>query len=272
MTQLVAIAADLHTTGYGALIKPAVKLDNGGTYKASKGERFLWKSWCTHWEKIGNFASKNDLSVTLILNGDALEATAKERSNQIITKNKAKIIEYAFDTLEPALDVCTSVFVIRGTEFHTGQSGEYEELLARDINAEKDGDNYSWWQLYANFDGILFDIEHHGPLGRLPWTLGNALNRLTVELLIGYNKIGSKMPDIAIRSHNHIYATNSDHYATRVISTPAWKLGAHDSYVRRLAKVVPADIGGMYIVCDRGKYERFMDIYKPAPSRPWRKK
>jgi len=143
-----------------------------------------------------------------------------------------------------------------------------EEKIAIDINAEKCGDQYSWWELLLECEHVQFDIRHHGPLGRLEHTMGNALNRRATEIQDLYWSQQRKCPDVAIQSHNHKFATSSDQYAVKVYAAPAWQLITE--FIKRIGNIKPADIGGLYFICDKGEYTPVVKRYKPEATRAWR--
>ena len=135
------------------------------------------------------------------MNGDLVDKpNGKFRGTQFVSLNDADIFKMAIDVLEPVLDKSDRVFVIRGTSSHVEH---LEEKIAIDIGAEKIDGNWSAHELLIEVDGVLFDIRHHGPLGRLEWTRANALNKRAVELCLVY--ANRRIPDVAIQSHNHHY-------------------------------------------------------------------
>ena len=115
---------------------------------------------------------------------------------------------------------------------------------------------------------MLYDIRHHGPLGRMEHTMGNALNRRAKEMEDLYWSQQRKCPKVAVQSHNHRFATSSDQYAVKVYALPAWELKTE--FVHRIGIIKPADIGGMYFICDKGEYVPVVKRYKPEVARAWR--
>jgi hypothetical protein len=177
----------------------------------------------------------------------------------------------AIDALEPALDVADHHFIVRGTAAHVGSSGELEDIIAIDTGAEGPGKGqHSWWELMLEVDGVKFDIRHHGPLGRLDWTAGNALNRRAMEIINLYLADGQRVPDIACQSHNHRFATSSENYAVKVIALPAWQLATE--FIKRIGAIKPADIGGIWFEADGGNWQQHVELYPIKLSRPWRPK
>ncbi|KKK70938.1 hypothetical protein LCGC14_2918940, partial [marine sediment metagenome] len=162
------VVGDLHTNSTVGLVTPTTNLDDGGTYRSSKGQRWLWRKWLSFWDEVSTVAEKHNASVWTVFNGDLVSVKVKHESTQFNSMNMADVFPMAIDTLMPAIDRSERVFVLRGTAAHGGLSGEKEEEIARDIGAEKCGDNHSWWELLLECEGVLYDIRHHGPLGRLP--------------------------------------------------------------------------------------------------------
>lgn len=267
------------------MCKPLFRLDEGGAYQASPGQKkFLWPGWLDYCEQVRDTAREYKAKkVVGISNGDLVEGDTKFRSKQIITRNIAQVVRASVETIMPMVDVVDHMFVLRGTEAHTGGSGELEELVAEDLtNVVPSGEicidskgrekytRYSWWDMYYEFDGVIMDVSHHGKLGLLPWTRVNALHRLAEELILAYVKSGKKLPHLAFRAHRHKKADTFDNHPIRVIALPCWQLAT--AYVHRLGSPEPADVGGTIVVCDRGDYEIIKCDYKPKPARPKRLK
>ena len=260
------VVGDLHCNSSVGLLPYSVNLDDGGTYRSSKGQRWLWRNWLSFWDDVSTVAEKHKASVWTVFNGDWVDKpNGKFLGWQFITHNDSDIKKMGIDVAEPALDVADRVFVNRGTKIHVGN---LEEQLAEDISAEKIGDNYSSEFLLIDVEGVLFDIRHHGPLGRLPWTRGNALNKRAIELLLLYTN--QKVPQVAVQNHGHHYATSSEEYPIKVYAQPAWQLTPE--YAHGMKIIEPADIGGMYFICDKGEYDPVVKRYKPETPRPWRAK
>jgi hypothetical protein len=261
------VVGDLHINSTVGLLPYSTNLDDGGTYRSSKGQRWLWRNWLSFWEDVKHVKASEKAKVWTVFNGDVIDKNGKHPQTQNISQNEADILRMANDTVEPAHDVSDIEFVVRGTAAHSGSSGYLEEMFAADIGAEKCGDNYSWWELLLESDGVLFDIRHHGPLGRLPHTRGNALNRRAVELMLKY--ANQRCPDVAVQNHNHAFATSSDGYPVKVFSNLPWQLPTE--FAARIG-VINAEVGGMYFICDKGEYVPVVKRYQPERTRPWKAK
>ena len=269
MTTILAIVGDTHVNSTVGLITPVCNLDDGGTYRSSKGQRWLWRNWLNFWNEIYNLKMKHkDNKVWTVFNGDLVDVNGKHQQTQNVSQNETDVFKMAIDTLMPALDVSDRVFVVRGTAAHVKSSASMEEKIAIDIGAEKNGNQWAWWELLLDCEDVRFDIRHHGPLGRLPHTRGNALNRRAVELMLRY--ANQRCPDVGIQSHNHRFSSSSDEYPIKVYALPAWQLITE--FVSRIGNIEPADVGGMYFVCDKGQYQPVVKRYEPERIRPWRAK
>lgn len=99
-TAIIAFG-DTHINSTVALCTPKVQLDDGGTYHASRGQRWLWDMWLEYiaWAKDMTDGYKR----AVLINGDLAELDTKRRSNQIITANKATIQATIRDVLDPLM-------------------------------------------------------------------------------------------------------------------------------------------------------------------------
>ena len=264
MATLLAVVSDTHINSTVGLIRPQIQLDDGGTYKASKSQRQLWAWWLDYWENV----PKADRTIGIFA-GDIVEGDTKKRSNQVISRNRSAVLSMAIDTLEPALDVCDSVYIIRGTSAHVGKSGELEELLAQDITtAVHAEETASWWYLEAVCEGVKFFAAHHTTMGRLPWTFANAANRNALEAFYYYTNLGKLPPQILMYAHNHLFANSGrGNYPSQCFHLPAWQLST--SYTNRKPLGL-ADIGGLFIICKDGDYSWQKKIYTPTTSKIWK--
>lgn len=259
---IVPVVADSHTNSSIGLCPPVVNLDDGGTYHASPGQRWLYDNWLRYWDDVDEIAKRNTADIYTVINGDAGEIDHKVRTTQLITRNKANVLRMMSDVYERPLLISRRIFVIRGTAAHTGPSAELEEEFAYDIEAEKDGERAAWWQLRAEFGGVQFFIQHHGRLGGRLWTKSNSLNTVAVEVML-------TMPEVQVyvQSHNHTFADTGMTYPVRVIASPAWQLATEYTY--RNGRFGPADVGGLLFMCEGGEYEMKVIRYKPERPKVW---
>jgi len=252
--------SDLHINSSVAICPPVVNLDDGGTYHASRGQRWLWECWKEFSLAVKTLSGRK----VLLLCGDLGELDVKRRSNQLITVNKATILNIVLDTLAPLVDAVDSLIVIRGTMAHTGKSQWLEEAIARQYDHavhDKACDNASWYHFRGEIGGVKVDAAHHVSMGGLPWTAPNAANKLAFRVMSAYSMDYKQAPpDYAYRAHNHRYADSGNNYECKAIILPCWSLITEFGY--RVGRELDlADIGGVI----NGELIR----YKPRIGRIW---
>lgn len=265
---IVAIAGDLHVNSTVALCPPRYTLDDGGTYVASKQQRFIWNHWVSYWDAIKEYKEQG-YYIYAVLNGDLVDDLA-HRSTQLITKNPADIIDIGIQALEPCLSVADRIFVIRGTEAHVGSSASLEETLANEIGAVVDDEtgNHSRWLFRAVINDVSLHIAHHPGMGHMRmWTRGGDANRLAAQLFMRYAEMGIKAPDLAIFGHNHKPVDSYDNYPTRAVILPSWQLNT--AFGHRIGGGwLP--IGGAYVVLDGEGYTVKKKFHK-WPVTSWKR-
>lgn len=250
----VALVSDLHVNSTVALCPPQVNLDDGGTYRASKQQRWIWRKWLEFWQTVAE--RREGRRLIIILNGE-LADNNYHPTTQLVTRNPADMMRLSVAALQPALDLLQDgdrVYVLRGTEAHSGPSSHLDEELAQDIGATGSGDTASLSRLRLAIDGVRFDVAHHPPGGggRLPWTRGTFANRLAAMRVFECAESGERAPHLLIRGHVHRPDDSYDRFATRALVLPSWQL--QTSYGFRIGGE-PLPIGGAIVTCAGGRYE-----------------
>jgi hypothetical protein len=261
----ILVLSDLHVGSTVALCKPSNQLDDGGTYLASAGQHWLYRSWEDMTERVRR-NRRGDLYI--VVNGDAVEGDLKRRSAQLISRNPATVNAIAADLLDPLARTAQGIFFIRGTAAHVGQSASLEEQLAADLDAVKcpDTGRYSWWHLPLEVDGLLISIAHHPGIGvsKNPAQWFGGIDRLAERVVSTCANQRRRIPDLVIRSHNHTHRDSRDHYRTRAITTPAWTLATE--HIHRIEPGAIASIGAILVHVAGSAYEVEDIIYQPAPE------
>src|SRR3972149_9686768 len=104
MTTILAVVSDTHINSTVGLSTPSVTLDDGGEYRASKGQRWLWHNWLDFWDTVTELVTRHDAKVWTVFNGDLVEGDGKNRSTQLITQNDTTVMSMALDAIRPALE------------------------------------------------------------------------------------------------------------------------------------------------------------------------
>jgi len=267
---IVAIAGDLHVNSTTALCPPAINLDDGGTYRASKIQRWLWRHWLDYWEQIQQAKQMTGYPVVVVFNGE-LADDLNHRSTQLITKNTDDMLRLAVAALGPALAVADHIIVTRGTEAHAGASATLDEIVARDIGAIPDTtdgiEHHARWLWRGMIAGVRFHVAHHPGMGHArAWTRGGDANRIAAQILYRYVEQRTEYPDLAIFGHTHKPVDSYDNHPVRAIVFPSWQLT--NAYGHRLGgDWLP--VGAGYVVCNDGRYE-VHKWFKNYPIEKWK--
>ncbi len=269
-TVVVALFADTHPNSTVGLLHPdGVDLDDGQKVLPSRAQRWLWRNWLAYWKFVADLKKKYRAEVWAVCLGDGTDDNTHSKHG-LITVNKSIIVDISVMVWEPV--VADVKFMVRGTESHTGGSGELEELVAKEIGAEKDGHNHSWWWLPLEAEGVLFDLAHHpGSTSRMPWTLGGGANRQAAILVYEYAISGNILPQFGLRAHGHHAEDSGSNHPIRVLYLSPWQLctafGQRIGYSGRLEPV-----GGIAVVCKEGHGEVHVKKYRPVRRAPWTRK
>jgi hypothetical protein len=265
MTTIIADLGDLHVNQTVAVCPPVVNLDDGGTYHASRTQRWLHECLQDYTAQFYALEGRH----IVFLKGDAAELDCKRRSVQIISPNKATIQRITQEILEPIVNPADKLIVMRGTPAHVGKSSWIEETIAADYSNTQWSSKSaaSWWHMQATIDGVRFDIAHHAPMPGDQQNYPKAAIDLAKRALWHYRVILQQEPPAIIsRSHNHRFADSYDNFETRAIFTGAWTVMPEYGY-RAGKELSVSHIGGMIYIIDNGKVEAKKIQYHPRESR-----
>lgn len=254
--------SDLHINSTVGLLGPGrIKLPDGNTIVQSDAQAWTWSKF----ESFLDSPVRGRL-VTFI-NGEIADNNY-HRTTQLHTTDPASIIELALATIEPLVRKSEVIIVTRGSEAHAGIGSHLDEIIAKEIGAEKLGtDSHAHWWANPTIGGVKFDIAHHPRFGQGSYhTSHNTAGKLAADMIMYSAKFGGLTPDVMIRSHNHTFSDSGLNYPVRAFVTPPWQLSTHFSH--RLGyggKLLP--VGGMVFYCNNGKYNVQPKLYMPEKSK-----
>lgn len=276
---VLAITSDLHAGSTVALCPPEIDLDDGGAYKASRVQQWMWQSWADFWAKVQTVRREADADLYTLFNGDLVDGN-HHGTTQILSGNpnaQAAVVNACIQvplSLKPE-----KIWVIRGTDAHVGQSACSEERIAdglrrdkRPIVTETYTKSASHWHARAEIHGWRFDFAHHGRVGTRPWTKPNVVINLAAEIFIEHaiedfdaNREPTA-PHIAIRSHMHQFVDTGNAHRTRVIQTPAWQLAT--SFINRIAPGKLGEVGGIIVTIEPDRCPDVRPVIYKADATP----
>lgn len=270
MIKNIVVISDTHSGCKFALCPPKVKLDDGGEYIASKYQLELWEKWKQFWNVEVPKLTKNETFV-VVHNGDAIDGIHHDSVTQV-SHNIVDQINIAEEVMQIPLrnPKCKGYYHIRGTEAHVGKSGQYEEQLAKRLNAipSEDG-QYARWEMYLRFgknkDHLIHFTHHVGTTNSSAYE-STAVYKEFIEAYTEAGRFGDVPPSVICRSHRHrdfIIPISVENGLAYSVVTPAWQLKTPFVYRGMLGRASTPHIGGIII---RENQDGFLYIQ----SKVWR--
>jgi hypothetical protein len=254
----------MHVISTVGLCPPrGVELDDGGLYKPSKAQRWLWSCWVDYWQRVAEM--RQGAALVVLINGDWVDGDHHD-TPQIATTNPATMIDAMVDVMKPALKLAPdAIIVVRGTESHVGKSGYLEEIAARAIGAAPDSETGtdSWFTWCGDLDGVRIHAAHHGTSGNLPYTKLNTFARSVYTF-------GAAHPDVdlMIRNHKHRFLDTAGNFRLRGLMSASWQLST--AFGHRIAPGDLLPVGGWIIRCSDGKFSAEKKNYEPKRGKVWK--
>lgn len=253
----LVVVSDTHAGCRLALCRPEpIQLDGGGMYQASKFQLKLWEFWREFFDVWVPLVTGGE-PYDLVHNGDAIEGVHHRATTQI-SHNLEDQQRIAEGVLRPEVERCLAgggtYYHIRGTEAHVGQTGEFEERLARTLGAKPNSEGqYARWDLWKRVgdeNGPLVNLLHHvGTTG----SAAHEASAVNAELTATYNEAArwdQKPPDYVVRSHRHRFIAvdmESGRGHAAAIVTPAWQGRTPFAFKIPGARVSTPQFGGILI-------------------------
>jgi len=268
---VVAVVSDLHAGGTTALCPPAVTMNEGGTYRQSKLQGWLWVNYLAYWDMIDELlaAPETQPRFIMVLLGDLIEGLHHKRT-QLWTTNLNTQGKAAEEALQEGYKRNPDhMFFVRGTATHVGDEGLMEEAIAQNFGAVGPREGvYSWYHLQLDINSIISDYLHHGSGSGREWTKANPVNNQAADLGLNYFERGEKPPDVAFRAHVHQKGDSYDNFKIRVISLPSWQLSTEFGHKIGRGKQLP--IGSVALLIGDSIYD-VESYYRWSPGvEPWK--
>lgn len=247
----LVVLGDTHIGSTVALSKPVINLDDGGTYHASKAQVNIYKAWQELQKVISNLPPPKPV---LVLLGDLVETDAKNRSDQVITRNAETLRTMAVDVLDEVAKLCTAVYVVRGTEAHTGKSASMDDAIGKEFGSTGPvASSHSYWWLPLEIEHVRVDIAHHANMSGVPWNKSSATT-LASRVLFSCAEKGEIAPNLILRAHQHRWGDSKDDFEViRAVQLPGWTFAT--AHIHKVNPGSIAEIGAAIINIEKGNYE-----------------
>lgn len=272
----LVVISDTHCGCRVGLHPPAPsRLDGGGQYVPSSFQRGLWSWWEEFWQSWVPVVTKGE-PYDVVHNGDAIDGVHHGSTTQI-SHNIGDQVLVAETALLPIADRCRksggSYYHIRGTEAHVGQSGEYEERLARQLGAvPNDQGQHARFDLWKRVGKTaLVHLLHHIGTTSSAAHESSAVNAEFTAILTEAARWGREIPDYVVRSHRHrsIAVDINTHkgYAACIV-TPAWQGKTPFTFKVPGARISEPQIGGILIRQgdEEAHYRRWVKSFDRSPE------
>jgi hypothetical protein len=269
---LIPFFTDTHPNSTVGIVPPGgIPLDDGGHYRASKVQLDIWDKYMLFWDKMAQLKKELDAICYPVFGGDGTDDN-KYSKYQLATVNEATIVKTAEATFQPMLNIADKFFYVRGTEAHGHGSGALEELIARNLGAEKcdETGNSSRWYWEHELHGVKTLFSHH-PFSSswMPWTEGGGALRTAKAIVWEYRNADEQPPDIAAFGHVHHFEDSGNNEACRVFYSPSWTVAG--AFVHRRGRGWAfSPMGALwYIIHPDGRWEYDRMTFKPRRNKPW---
>jgi hypothetical protein len=240
----------------GLLHPEGIHVDGGGRYLPSAFQAKMWVLWREFWDEWVPEVTRGE-PFDVVHNGDAIDGV-HHRSTTQISHNIEDQQRIAEAVLRPVVKQCKdsggTYYHIRGTEAHVGQSGEYEERLARSIGAKPNGEGqfarFDLWKRVGGQTGPLVHLLHHIGTTSSAAHESSAVNAELTASYVEAARWNREPPDFIVRSHRHrsiaVDLNSAKGYAAAIV-TPAWQ--GKTPYVWKIpgARISEPQIGGIAI-------------------------
>ena len=253
-TRNLIVVSDTHCGCRLAICPPEPqRVDGGGFYTPSEFQIKLWDWWREFWDVWVPDVTRGE-PYDIVHNGDAIDGSHHNSTTQI-SHNIEDQIRIAENVLRPEIAKCLAIggtyYHIRGTEAHVGQSGEYEERLARNLGAKpNEQGQYARFDLWKRVGGALVHLMHHIGTTSSAAHESSAVNAELTAEYVESARWQREPPDYVVRSHRHrsigVEMNCAKGYAAALV-TPAWQ--GKTPYVWKIpgARISEPQIGGVLI-------------------------
>ena len=269
----LAVISDLQCGSIFGMLPPGFITSEGIPKLQNAGQKYLWECWIDFNDRLKEF--KPD---AIIMNGDANDGNQRKQEGTELSLN------LLVDQIRAAVTCLTVTkkrapnakwYFTRGTAYHVGQAGQYEEEIAKQIGAEKYSSVgtgiYVREILWLNVEGVIIEAAHHIGVSQGFYRLTQLDKEMQWSAMAAKDDTkGVPKADLLIRSHVHNFQ-HAEHASKQGLVTPCWQL--QTSFMRKGStyRMLP-DIGGVFIEIDgkakeRGKPPcRILKELYPLPS------
>jgi hypothetical protein len=181
------------------------------------------------------------------LNGDIIEGV-HHKTTQIISADVGDHIKCAKEVLRPVTKRAKKIFMVKGTECHTGTS---ENFIAEGLGAEENTaeGTHSWDRLTIDVNGVRCVWRHHIGTSVRRSLAATQLSATLAEEQVEAANAGEPIPRVVCCAHRHKFGYYEDNNGLCVVSPPWQGLSRFGHKVVSQARTNP----GVFALDFRGK-------------------
>jgi hypothetical protein len=250
-TNNLIVISDTHIGCQLGLCPPeGIVFDEGGMYMPNPIQLAVWEYWRHFWDVWVPSVTRGE-KYAVVLNGDAMDGRHHGSTHQI-SQNLSDQVRAAKIVLGPIVKKAKlGYYHVRGTEAHSGQSGENEETLARELGAIPNGSGqYARYDLWKEVGSGLVHLLHHIGTSSSNAYEGTAVNKEITEEFNESARWGERAPDVIIRSHRHrhIKITIPTARGEGIAEvTPGWQAKTPFTWKIAGGRLAPPQFGGIIV-------------------------
>ena len=163
-----------------------------------KWEEWQEKSWGFVESTLQQITPKKGFDAVFAL-GDNIDGNARKNGGvELLTSNRDEQVAIAaafYSHIKRRMTV-----MVRGTPYHVGTEENWEDILAREIKADKIGD-HEWPEV----NGVIFDLKHKVGSSSVPHGRHTAPSRAAVWNMLWAERKMQPKARVFLRGHAHYY-------------------------------------------------------------------
>lgn len=195
--KLLIQISDTHCGSDVGLAPPEITLRSGNkiTFGDNLHQQWLWQNWNHGVEWVRRIIGKDRAALAMV--GDATEGVHHHNSAELIAAEMEKHVEMAKECLKPYADLCSKIYVVKGTACHVGEG---ESWLAKDLKAEGFTAKDKW---FVKFHGCLVDMAHHMPTTGRAYLEASGMSIAMGNARLNSIRAGHEVAKVFLRGHRH---------------------------------------------------------------------
>jgi Calcineurin-like phosphoesterase len=243
--RLVFVLSDIHCGSTIALMPPNFKTLEGTMLNQNPIQQWLWACWQDTIKWIEQVANGEPYAV--VLNGDLIEGN-HHRTMQVISPDVGDHVEAAIHSLRPIVAKANKVFIVKGTECHTGNT---EIVLGKALKTEINPvtKQPAWDRLTIDINGVRCVWRHHIGTSVRRGLAGTQLSVQLAEEQVEAANANETIPRVLCCAHRHKFGYYQDNNGLCVVSPPYQGLTRFAHKVVSQARTNP----GVFALDFRGK-------------------